>query len=122
MKITSHSLQPLVSPEELQGLLGSVPVRQQRSIRWSTGVWMVVLTLVKASLLVSMSGWPLANEVFASSLSTYIGLRSGLELALMGVLALSFLSARYRRWCPMLTTVAITTCVLDLLAWGLLGT
>ena len=121
MRATPHSLTPLVSPEELQGLLGTAPTRQQRSTGWTALIWVGFLALVKVSLLLSLTRLPLASEAFQAPLSTYIGLRFGLELALLGLLSLSLLSARHSRWCPLVGTATATTLVLDLLAWGALG-
>lgn len=121
MRTPSHSLTPLVSPEELQGLLGTAPARRQRSTGWTALVWVTLLALVKVSLLLSLTRLPLVSEAFQGPLSTYIGLRFGLELGLMGLLSLSLLSTRHRRWCPVVGTAAATTLVLDLLAWAVLG-
>jgi len=121
MKTTSPSLTPLVSPEELQGLLGTAPASKGRSAAGASLVWVVLLAMVKVSLLLSLTRLPLASEAFQAPLSTYIGLRFGLELALMSLLSLAVLSARHRRWCPVVATAALTTLVLDGLAWAVLG-
>lgn len=121
MRATPHSLTPLVSPEELQGLLGTAPQRQQRGAGWAAPLWLALLALLKVSLLLSLTRLPLASEALQGPLSTYIGLRFGLELALMGLLSLAALSLRYRRWCPVVGTAALTTLALDGLAWAVLG-
>lgn len=84
-------------------------------------VWVALLAMVKVSLLLSLTRLPLASEAFQAPLSTYIGLRFGLELALMSLLSLTVLSVRHRRWCPVVGTAALTTLVLDGLAWAVLG-
>ena len=121
MKASSPSLTPLVSPEELQGLLGTVPTREQRTGQPAALLWVAVLAIVKASLLLSLTRLPLASEAFQAPLGTYVGLRFGLELALMSLLTLAVLVPRHRRWSTLLATAAVTTLVLDLLAWAVLG-
>ena len=121
MRNTAPSLMPLVSPEELQGLLGTAPAQPRSRTGGVSLVWVALLALVKVSLLLSLTWLPLASEAFQAPLSTYIGLRFGLELALMGLLSLAVLSVRHRRWCPVVATAALTTLVLDGLAWAVLG-
>jgi len=118
MKAAPSSLTPLVSPEELQGLLGTAPVRQDRSSVLPALAWVALLAVVKVSLLLSLTRMPLASEAFQASLGQYIGLRFGLELALMGLLTLTVLMPRLRRGSPIILTASLSTLVLDLLAWA----
>jgi hypothetical protein len=125
MKAALHNPAALVSPEELQGLLGpasapgSTAGREPPALPWMAAL--VLLGLLKFSLLLALARLPLLAQALQDALGTYVGLRLGLELAVLGLLTLTQTGARLQRWRPVLLTMTLTTFALDLLVWLSLG-
>ena len=108
--------QPLITPEELQCLLGGAPVRsnttkrtlaaQLPSLHWGAALW-----LVKGIFLYAVLMSPDAANLVGSS--RYLWMRGSLELACLAVFWGASLHPRGQTlaWASLL--VAGTTCLLD---------
>ena len=108
--------EPLITPEELQCLLGGAPVRanlprrkllaQLPSLHWGAGLW-----LFKGILLYAVLMSPDAANLLASS--RYLWMRGSLELVCLAVFWGASLHPRGRTAAYASLLVASTTLLLD---------
>ena len=108
--------EPLITPEELQCLLGGAPVRanlprrkllaQLPSLHWGAGLWLFKGILLYA-VLMSPGAAPLVDS------SAYLWMRSILELVCLAVFWGASLHPRGRTAVNASLLVASTTCLLD---------
>ncbi|WP_396433840.1 hypothetical protein [Limnohabitans sp.] len=108
--------QPLLTPEELQCLLGAAPVQAQRP----TAVWRcprkflhfgAALWLVKGVFLYAVLTSPQATHLLGSGL--YLGMRGTLELACLMVFGLAAMHPHGRSLASASMLVACTSLVMD---------
>jgi hypothetical protein len=117
MKASPIRLHPLVSPEELQGLLAPAPARDRLTDTWPHLAWVVMLALLKVGLLLALMRLPLTPAALHAMMDQYVTLRIGFDGLVMSLLAICAHIAWLRNRIELLWTIALTTLALDLLAW-----
>jgi hypothetical protein len=117
MKASPARLHPLVSPEELQGLLTPVPARERLADARPHLAWVLLLAVLKVGLLLALTRLPLTPAALHAMVDQYVALRLAFDAMVMGLLAVSVQVALLRNRVMVLRSVALTTLGMDLLAW-----
>jgi hypothetical protein len=117
MKASPARLHPLVSPEELQGLLAPVPARERLADARPHLAWVLLLAVFKVGLLLALTRLPLTPAALHAMVDQYVALRLAFDAMVMGLLAVSVQVALLRNRVTVLWSVALTTLGMDLLAW-----
>ncbi|MFM8589398.1 MAG: hypothetical protein ACKODU_02660 [Limnohabitans sp.] len=117
MKASPARLHPLVSPEELQGLLAPVPARERLAHARPHLAWVLLLAVFKVGLFLALTRLPLTPAALHGMVDQYVTLRLAFDAMVMALLAVSVQVALLRNRVTVLWSVTLTTLGMDLLAW-----